>query len=99
MSTASTLNRLKSLEADLRAKGVSALYLFGSAARGEASAQSDIDLSFDVAPDAKFNLFDQAQIICELSEALGTKVDFVPRRSIHPYIRAKVEAEQIKVFG
>ncbi len=99
MATSPTLTQLKSLEAGLRAKGVCALYLFGSAARGEAGADSDIDLSFDLEPDAKFSLFDQAQIICDLSEALGTKVDFVPRRAIHPYIRARVEAEQIKVFG
>jgi uncharacterized protein len=99
MSASTTLNRLKSFEADLRAKGVCALYLFGSVARGEAGPDSDVDLSFDIAPDVKFSLFDQAQIMCDLSEALGTKVDLVPRRAIHPYIRSRVEAEQIKVFG
>lgn len=99
MSASTTLNQLKLLEADLRAKGVCALYLFGSVARGEAGPDSDIDLSFDVAPDAKFSLFDQAQIICDLTQALGMEVDLVPRRAIHPYLRATVEAEQIKVFG
>jgi uncharacterized protein len=99
MSASATLHQLKKLEADLRAKGICALYLFGSVARGEAGPDSDIDLSFDIAPDVKFSLFDQAQIICELTEALGTKVDLVPRRALHPYIRPKIEAEQIKVFG
>jgi uncharacterized protein len=99
MSVSSTIDQLKMLEADLRAKGVSALYLFGSVARGEEGPDSDIDLSFDIAPDAKFSLFDQAQIMCDLTEALGSRVDLVPRRVIHPYIRARVEAEQIKVFG
>jgi uncharacterized protein len=99
MSASTTLNRLKLLEGELRAKGVCALYLFGSVARGVSTLDSDIDLSFDIAPDAKFSLFDQAQIMCELTEALGTKVDLVPRRAIHPYIRERVEAEQIKVFG
>lgn len=99
MNSAQTIANLKSLEPELRAQGVSALYLFGSVARGEAGPDSDIDLSFDIAPDVKFSLFDQAQIMYELSEALGTKVDLVPRRAIHPFIRARVEAEQIKVFG
>lgn len=99
MPPSQTLSQLRSLEPVLRAQGVCALYLFGSAARGEAGPDSDIDLSFDISPDAKFSLFDQAQIICDLSDALGTKVDLVPLRAIHPYIRAKVEAEQIKVFG
>jgi uncharacterized protein len=99
MSASTTLAQLKSLEPDLRAKGICALYLFGSNARGEAGPGSDIDLSFDIAPGVKFSLFDQADIICELTEALGTKVDFIPRRAIHPYIRERVEAEHIKVFG
>lgn len=99
MSASATLQQLKKLEADLRAKGICALYLFGSVARGEAGPESDIDLSFDVSPDVKFSLFDQAQIMCELTEALGTKVDLVPRRALHPYIRPKIEAEQIMVFG
>lgn len=99
MSASTTLHQLKLLEADLRAKGVCALYLFGSVARGEAEADSDVDLSFDILPGAKFSLFDQAQIMCDLTEVLGTKVDLVPRRAIHAYIRARVEAEQIKVFG
>jgi uncharacterized protein len=99
MNSAQALAELKSLEPELRAQGVSALYLFGSLARGEAGPDSDIDLAFDIAPDVKFSLFDQAQITCELTEKLGAKVDFVPRRAIHPYIRDRVEAEQIKVFG
>ena len=99
MTAKTTIDQLKSFEPDLRAKGVCALYLFGSNARGEAGPGSDIDLSFDIAPDVKFSLFDQAEIICDLTEALGAKVDFVQRRAIHPYIRDRVEAEQIKVFG
>jgi uncharacterized protein len=99
MSPTATINRLKTLEADLRAKGVSALYLFGSVARGEATSESDIDLSFEITPGFKFSLFDQARIMTELGEKLGVKVDFVPRNEIHPYIRSRVESEQIKVFG
>jgi uncharacterized protein len=99
MSASNTVKQLKRLENDLRAKGISALYLFGSVARGEGGPNSDIDLSFDIAPGARFSLFDQAQIICDLTDALGKKVDLVPRRAIHPYIKPKIEAEQIKVFG
>lgn len=99
MNSSHTLAALKSFEADLREQGVCALYVFGSIARGEAGPNSDIDLSFDIAPDVKFSLFDQARIAHDLSEALGAKVDFVPRSEIHPYIRARVEAEHVKVFG
>ncbi len=99
MNSAQTIANLKSLEPDLRAQGVCALYLFGSAARDEAGPDSDIDLAFDIAPGVKFSLFDQARIMIELGKVLGSKVDFVPRGEIHPYIRARVESEQVKVFG
>lgn len=98
MSASTTLNELKLHEPYLRAKGVCALYLFGSVVRGESGPDSDVDLSFDIAPDAKFSLFDQAQIICDLAEALGTKVDFVPHRALHPLVKAKAESERITVF-
>ncbi len=99
MSFSDTLAQLKSLEPRLRAQGISALYLFGSAARDETTTQSDVDLLFDTAPDARFSLFDQARITRQLSEHLHAPVDFIPRRALHPAIRAKVEAEQVRVFG
>ncbi len=39
--------RLRRLEAELKRLGVRDLYLFGSTARGEACADSDVDLFFD----------------------------------------------------
>jgi uncharacterized protein len=99
MTAQSTLNRLKSIEPQLRRDGICALYLFGSSARGDGNTQSDIDLMFDIEPDTHFSLFDQARISRQLSEMLHAKVDFVPRRSLHPFIRAHVEAEKKMVFG
>ncbi len=99
MSSHSTLTQLKKLEPQLRKDGVCALYLFGSVARGDNDEQSDIDLIFDIAPDARFSLFDQARIGRQLSEILHAKVDFISRGSLHPRIKYRVEAEKIKVFG
>jgi uncharacterized protein len=99
MNSAQTLANLKSLEPELRAQGVSALYLFGSCARGEETAESDIDLLFDIAPDVRFSLFDQARISTQLSELLHAKVDFIPRRALHPILKERVEAEKVTVFN
>lgn len=90
---------LKSLEPRLRKQGVCGLHIFGSQARVTATATSDIDLMFDIAPDARFSLFDQARIMRELSELLKIKVDFVPRRSLHPLVKAKAEKERVTIFG
>lgn len=92
-------NILKSLEPSLRAQGISGLYVFGSQARKTATPSSDFDLMFDIAPDARFSLFDQARITRELAEWLQVKVDFVPRRSLHPLVKAKAEIERVTIFG
>jgi predicted nucleotidyltransferase len=99
MASQSTLSRLKAIEPQLRNDGVCALYLFGSVARGDGSEQSDVDLMFDIAPGSHFSLFDQARISRQLSEMLHAKVDFIPRRSLHPFIKARVEAEKKTVFN
>ncbi len=90
---------LKSLEPRLRTQGVWGLQVFGSQTRVTATATSDIDLMFDIAPDARFSLFDQARITRELSELLKIKVDFVPRRSLHPLVKAKAETEWVTIFN
>lgn len=87
------------MELQLRKHGVCALYLFGSVARGDDNKQSDIDLMFDIEPGSHFSLFDQARISRQLSELLDANVDFIPRRSLHPYIKASVEAEKKTVFS
>lgn len=98
MRSSPALAQLKALEPQLRADGVRALYLFGSRARGEATDSSDFDLMFEIAPDARFSLLDQARISRELSETLHAKVDFILRRALHPLVKAQAEAEMVKVF-
>jgi uncharacterized protein len=46
----------------LRARGVIAIYVFGSLARGEAGPESDVDLIVDYDPASDFNLFDLAGV-------------------------------------
>lgn len=94
-----TLDALKSPKASLRAQGVFGLHLFGSQARGQAKDASDVDVMFDIVPDARFSLFNQARIARQLSDVLDAKVDFVPRRSLHPLVKASAGAERITAFG
>jgi uncharacterized protein len=85
---------------ELRAAGLCALYLFGSQARGDASADSDIDIAFDVAPEANelFSLIDQAGVQLRLQELLGRKVDFLERSAIHRDLRAGIERDMVRLF-
>ena len=78
---------------ELRAAGISALYLFGSQARGDAGDESDIDLAFDVAEEANadFSLIDQARVQLRLEELMGHKVDFFERSALLRRFGVKLE--------
>ena len=56
--------------------GLAAVYLFGSYARGEASAESDIDLLVDLTGSSVRGLV-FGSLYQELQEALGTKIDLI----------------------
>ncbi len=98
MKKAEAIIRLKPLERRLRARGINALYLFGSTARDESGPASDLDLLYEYDPSRKFSLFDQAGAMLELSDELGAKVDLVSRIGLRPRLRARIESEMIRVF-
>ncbi len=98
MKKAEAITRLKPLERRLRERGINALYLFGSTARDEAGATSDLDLLYEYDPARKFSLFDQAGAMLELSDELETKVDLVSRVGLRPRLRARIEGDMVRVF-
>ncbi len=98
MAQPSVIERLRALEPDLRERGVASLYLFGSAARGEARDDSDVDLFFDDAPNAHLSLLDVIGIQQFLQDVLGARVDLMTRDSLHPLLRADIESEAVAVF-
>lgn len=65
--------------------------IFGSAARGDATDQSDLDLL--VAFNSPKSLLDIVQMERELSESIGHKVDLLTEGSISPHIRDRVHSE------
>lgn len=89
---------LRGLEDDLRAQGLDHLYLFGSVARDEATAPSDVDVAFDLIPGATFDAFDQGRIVMDLTEALGLPVDVTERRALSGRMAQKIKRDLIRVF-
>lgn len=67
--------------------------VFGSVARGEADAKSDIDLLIDLEPGR--GLLDHAALWLELEQLLGRKVDVVTARGLRDRIRERVLAEAV----
>ena len=76
-----------------RKHGVSYLALFGSAARGDATSSSDIDLA--VRFDHPVSLLDYAAVQLEMEAALGRPVDLIPVDSAYPFVRDSMAADLI----
>jgi hypothetical protein len=99
MTRTDILTRLRPLEPQLRASGVSALYLFGSHARDEAGPHSDVDLFVDPTDDETFDLNAFSRTYDLLEQALpGTLIGYSARDSIIPCYRPQVERDAIRVF-
>lgn len=80
----------------LKEAGVSRAAIFGSVARGEDAADSDIDLLVEL-PEGK-SLFDLVGLKMDLEAATNKKVDLLTFNSIHPPLRSIIEREQVAVF-
>ena len=76
-----------------RSHGARNVRVFGSVARGEDDAQSDIDLLVELAPGR--SLFDLGGIQFELETLLGRNVDVVTEHGLKPRIRERVLRESV----
>ena len=68
--------------------GVAVLKIFGSAARGDDSTDSDVDLLIEFR-DRK-GLLELVGLEIELAEVFGRKVDLVTEAALSPYIRDRI---------
>ena len=82
----------------LQARGVRAVYVFGSIARGEGRPDSDVDVIVDYDPGSNFNLIDLSAVHRRLSDRFGVNVDVVTRNGIHRRIRDDVLKEAVQVM-
>lgn len=76
--------------------GVRSLALFGSAARGEAGAASDLD--FLVELEERRSLVDLVGVKQDLEALFGRPVDVFTRASLKPGVRAAAQADLVRVL-
>ena len=91
------LDRLRARAADLKRLGVEHLYMFGSTARDEARAGSDVDLFFDYQK-GRLGVYELMDVKETAAEILGHPTDIITSDSLHKILRKEIEASALQVF-
>ncbi|MGB3943185.1 MAG: nucleotidyltransferase family protein, partial [Methanothrix sp.] len=97
MRRSEILQRLEAHRDELVGMGVKSLAIFGSAARDDARAESDVDILVEFTGPATFNGYMDLKFFLE--DLLGRPVDLVTRRSIRPGLKVRIESEARYVQG
>ena len=92
------LQTLRAHESELRLLGVSHAAVFGSVARGEASADSDIDVLVELDQDRLMGIFAYARLKLHINELLDGAGDVVNRRNLKPLLRDNILRDAIHAF-
>ena len=95
---AAVLRKLRDAEATLRQQGITAVWVFGSVARGEAAPDSDVDLALEFAPDSKPTLFTLAHLQEQIEQQLGAKIDLGLRRDLRAHVLPSFERDAVRAF-
>lgn len=72
--------------------------VFGSVARGDARADSDVDLLVEFSPDRKISLFDVARAHLDVQEVLQREVDFVQKDAIKSSLKPYIMRDLITLY-
>ena len=83
---------------DIRRRGVTALYLYGSFARDEATDRADVDLLADVDYD-RFGFASFMDLREDFATWLGRKVDFTTRNGLHRDLGDRIVRSAIPVYA
>ena len=92
------IETLKEREADLRAHGVTHAAVFGSVARDEQNAKSDIDILVDLDPEIVATMFDYAGVKDYVAGLFEGSVDVVDREALKPRVRPRAAADAVYAF-
>ncbi len=70
--------------------------VFGSVARNQATAESDVDVLVRFVN--RKNLFDVIRLERQLAQTFGRPVDLVTEPALSPYLRSQILAETIPLY-
>ena len=92
------LARLRAVEPELRARGIRHAALFGSVARGEERANSDIDILVEFEPGAEGSVYDYMRLKEYVASLFDGPVDVIDRDALKPHLRAPATRDAVYAF-
>jgi|SRR6185312_9153852 len=98
MSRDAVLAILRAHEAPLRRRGVTRAALFGSVARGESTAGSDIDIMIEIDPTARIDLYGYVGITQYIEALFSARVDVAEREQLIDRVRETAEQDAVYAF-
>jgi uncharacterized protein len=98
MNPAGIIDIVRKYDAALRENGATAVFVFGSRARGTSRPDSDLDLFIDYDPTKKIpDMFRLMQIEEEISQTLGVAVTITTREALHPSMKQSIERDSVRI--
>lgn len=93
------INTLFEHQDELRSLGVKSLALFGSVARGQAKADSDIDIAAVYDERVVRDLMDMGGVAAAIESYLGTdNFDLANEQNLSPHVRGQFNSEHVRIF-
>jgi uncharacterized protein len=93
-----SLLALREREPVLRAQGIVHAAVFGSVARGDDGAASDVDVLVELTRESRVGTSEMLQIERDLGAALGRKVELVSRGGLKSPKHDRIIAEMVPAF-
>lgn len=98
MDRGAAIDILRANEAALRLRGVRHAALFGSVARGEAHAGSDLDVMIEIDGDVVRDVFSYVGLCRVIGDLFPVPVDVANRETLKPHIRLRAERDAVTAF-
>ena len=91
---------MKAISNTLKKDGrVAAAWLYGSLARGEDTAVSDVDIMVKLNRKKKYSMFDLIDIAYNIEQKINRKVDIVEQEQLKAFAKKTAALDLIKIYG
>jgi len=98
MDKQDVISKLREHEWELKDAGIIHLCVFGSVARGESSAASDVDLMADFDTSMRLTLVKVGSLQCRLTDLLGVPVELSSAEWMREPVKSRALHEAVRAF-